>query len=158
MTKSVPVKCLYCGQSFQREETPFVQVGRRYAHKECADAVEQIHSYMEQKLGDGYSRVKVTSQIKNFIAKEGMTAEAIYKTLVYWYDIRHSSVEQANGGIGIVPYIYNEYLAYEKNQYENSQINKNKNIEDYVGQEPIEITGIATPIKKPRHIKFYELG
>ena len=45
-----------------------------------------------------------------------------------------------------------------KNQYENSQKNKGKNIKNFIGQQPIEITGIATPIKKPRHIKFYELS
>lgn len=45
-----------------------------------------------------------------------------------------------------------------KEQYENSQINKNKNIKDFVGQDSIEVIGKATPIRKPRHIKFYELN
>lgn len=157
MAKLPPVKCPYCGQSFQREDTEFIQLGRRYAHKECFDIVNQIHEYMQHKLGEQYSKTKVESQIKNFVSKEGMSINAIYKTLIYWYDIKKSSIDQANGGIGIVPYIYSEYLTYVKNQYENSQINKNKNIRDFIGKNPTEIIAKATPIRKPRHIKFYEL-
>lgn len=158
MAKLAPVKCPYCGQSFQRENTEFVQLGRRYAHKECVDIVNKIHEYMKQKLGAGYTRTKVETQIKNFVLKEGISIDSIYKTLIYWYDVKKSSTDQANGGIGIVPYVYSEYLTYAKNQYENSQINKNKNIKDFVGQTPTVITGIAMPIRKPRHIKFYELS
>jgi hypothetical protein len=157
MAKLAPVKCPYCGQSFQRETTEFVQLGRRYAHKECVDMVKQIHDYMQHKLGEGYSKTKVETQIKNFVSKEGMSIDSIYKTLIYWYDVKKSSTDQANGGIGIVPYVYSEYLTYAKNQYENSQINKNKHIDDFVGKTPTEITAKATPIRKPRHVKFYEL-
>ena len=115
MAKLAPVKCPYCGQSFQRENTEFVQLGRRYAHKECADIVKQIHDYMQHKLGEGYSKTKVESQIKNFVSKEGMSIDAIYKTLIYWYDIKKSSTDQANGGIGIVPYVYKDATEYWTN-------------------------------------------
>lgn len=157
MAKLPPVKCPYCGQSFQREDTAFIQIGRRYAHEDCAKIVSQIHDYMQHKLGEGYSKTKVETQIKNFVSKEGMSIDSIYKTLIYWYDVKKSSTDQANGGIGIVPYVYSEYLTYAKNQYENSQINKNKHIDDFVGKIPTEITAKATPIRKPRHVKFYEL-
>ena len=158
MAKLPLVKCPYCGQSFQREDTEFIQLGRRYAHKECAEKAKQIHEYMEHVLGMTYSYTKVESQIKNFVTKEGMSLDAIYKTLIYWYDIKKSSIEQANGGIGIVPYVYSDYLNYMKNQYENSQINKGKTIDQFVGKKSVEIIGKATPIRKPRHIKFYELN
>jgi hypothetical protein len=152
------VKCLYCGQSFQRADTEFIQVGRRYAHKDCANYIKEIHTFMKHILGETYSQTKIDSQIKNFISQNGLSVEAIYKTLIYWYEIKKSSSAQANGGIGIVPYIYAEYLQYMKDQFENSQINKGKNISEYVGDKPTEIIGRATPIRKPRHIKFYELS
>lgn len=158
MAKTAPVKCPYCGQSFQRENTEFVQIGRRYAHKECVDNVEKIHQFMEHILGMGYSRTKVESQIKNFVSKEGMTIDAIYKTLIYWYEILKSDSSQANGGIGIVPYVYNQYLQWQVERYNNAQRNKGKTIEEYVGTKPTEIIAKATPIRKPRHIKFYELS
>lgn len=158
MAKLPPVKCPYCGQSFQREDTEFIQLGRRYAHKKCVNIIEQIHEYMRHILGIEYSYSKIDSQIKLFTTKEGMSVDSIYKTLIYWYDIKKSSTTQANGGIGIVPYVYSDYLKYIKEQYENSQINKNKNIKDFVGQDSIEVIGKATPIRKPRHIKFYELN
>lgn len=57
-----------------------------------------------------------------------------------------------------MPYVYSDYLNYMKNQYENSQINKGKTIDQFVGKKSVEIIGKATPIRKPRHIKFYELN
>ena len=158
MAKLPLVKCLYCGQSFQRADIEFIQIGRRYAHKTCADYIENIHTLMQHILGTNYSQTKIDSQIKNFISKNDLTAKDIYKTLYYWYEIKKSSAAQANGGIGIVPYVYAEYVQYMKNQFENSQINKDKDISQYVGSKPTEIIGRATPIKKPRHIKFYELS
>lgn len=156
MAKLAPVKCPYCGQSFQRENTEFVQIGRRYAHKNCADSVEQIHQLMQHILGEGYSKTKVESQIKNFVSKEGMTIDSIYKTLIYWYEIKHSDTSQANGGIGIVPYIYSDYLKYMQQQKKNAELNKGKNIKDFI-KETKNVIGKATPITKPRHVKFYEL-
>ena len=57
-----------------------------------------------------------------------------------------------------LPYVYSDYLTYAQNQYKNSQINKDKIISEFIGEVPTEIIGKATPIKKPRHIKFYELS
>ena len=156
MARLAPVKCPYCGQSFQRENTEFVQLGRRYAHKSCADSVEQIHQLMQHVLGMGYSKTKVESQIKNFVSKEGMTIDSIYKTLIYWYEVKHSDTSQANGGIGIVPYVYAEYLKYAQQQSANAELNKGKNIKDFI-TETKNVIGKATPITKPRHVKFYEL-
>ena len=32
----------------------------------------------------------------------------ILRTLIYFYDIRGNTIEASNGGIGIVPYVYEE--------------------------------------------------
>ena len=32
-----PVKCLYCGEIFDRNKEPCQKIGLRYAHQECYD-------------------------------------------------------------------------------------------------------------------------
>lgn len=156
MARLAPVKCPYCGQSFQREDIEFVQIGRRYAHKDCYDKVQQIHSLMKETLGESYSNTKINSQIKKMVEKENYTIQIIYDILYYWYKVKKSSAAQANGGIGIVPYIYAEYIKYNQQQQENKEINKGKKIEDFIKETKIVI-GKATPITRPRHVKFYDL-
>jgi len=158
MAKQSQVKCPYCGQTFYREDVEFEVIGgRRYAHKECYETDKKIHEFMKHVLGVSYLETKIEKQIRNMVIKDGISITGILNCLIYWYEIKQSSAEQANGGIGIVPYVYAEYLTYQKNQYENSQLNKGKTIQDYVGNEPVEIIAKPTPIRKPRHIKFYEL-
>lgn len=156
MTKQAKVKCLYCGQQFYREDVSFVQIGRRYAHKKCAEEVEQIHDFMRQVLGTTYSRTKIDSQIKQMIEKEGYTLTAIYNTLIYWYKIKKASADQANGGIGIVPWIYPEYIKYVQQQENIAAINKGKQIKDFLKTSKTVI-GKAKPLTRPRHVRFYDL-
>ena len=34
------------------------------------------------------------------------------KTLKYFFEVRGNSIEKANGGIGIIPYVYDEAYIY----------------------------------------------
>lgn len=157
MAKQPQVKCPYCGRLFYREDVDFVQIGRRYAHRECYENATKIHDLMQHLLGETYSRTKIESQIKSMVEKEGYSLLAIYNTLIYWYEIKKASIEKANGGIGIVPYIYPEYIKYVQQQENIALINKGKNIKDFIKEEKIVI-GKAQPITRPRHVKFYDLN
>lgn len=103
------VKCYYCNQTFDANIEEFVKpVKNRYAHKECAvkeelkkGIITQIHNKMQEILGDTYNRTKIDRSIKTMI-KDGKTEVGILRTLEYWYDIKGSSAEKANGGISIV--------------------------------------------------------
>lgn len=44
--------------------------------------------------------------------KKNMTAKGIYFSLRYYYDIQKAPRNKAKGGIGIVPYIYDEGCSY----------------------------------------------
>ena len=44
------VKCLFCGEQFDRDNVEFVQVKNRYAHKECFDKAEASKSQEEKDL------------------------------------------------------------------------------------------------------------
>jgi len=158
-----PVTCYYCGERFDRDKEEAVQVNsRRWAHKKCAqentvDYRQLIFDLMKSVLKEKYSYFKINQQIAAFQKDAGYTLENIYGTLNYWYNVKKSGTEKANGGIGIVPYVYAEYLGWKERQEAIKQSNVGKKISDFVGQQPRVIEGKAIPIKKPRHVRFYEL-
>ena len=160
MAKQLEVKCLYCGKYFYREDVDFVQIGRRYAHKQCADNYvdynNKIHQLMKNLLGIEYSYSRIANQIKRIKEQEQTNDEEIYKTLDYWYNTLHNSTEKANGGIGIVPFILGQYRRWAIEQKNIANINKGKHIKQYI-QETKVVTGKAQPITRPRHIRFYDL-
>lgn len=163
MTKEVAVKCLYCGQEFYRSECEWVKPrGNRYAHKECAVKEEakqgivlQIHEKMRETLGQNYNKAKIDKQIKSLL-KEGKSEIGILRTLEYWYDIKGSSAEQANGGIGIVSYVYGEAMNYYDRQKKYKQMRETINLEDYI-DDTRTFKVKPKPIRKPVGVKLFEL-
>jgi hypothetical protein len=45
------------------------------------------------------------------------TYSGIKRTLEYFYEVKKNSIEKANGGIGIVPWVYEEAKRYYYNQW-----------------------------------------
>ena len=149
MAKKPAVICLYCNQTFQREEEEFVQEGRRYAHKDCANKIKKLQDFLAAAMGEYYSPTKIKNQI-NKTTKEGYSLEDICDTMHWWYEVQKGDPSKSNGGIGIFSYIYPDYIKYKNNQDKNANINKNKILEDYVDNVPLEVIVKPTPIKKPR--------
>lgn len=130
-------KCVYCGEPLDRntEEWKPAPAGR-YAHKKCFDDRQarlqeqqeereyrsKIHEKVKEVCGIEYVKSRTEKQIKEYLS-EGKTAKGIYKTLEYWYDIKHSDPSEAHGGIGIVPYVYGQAQKYWQDQTEKKQIN-----------------------------------
>lgn len=154
MAKKPPVICLYCNQSFQREDEEFEQEGRRYIHKRCNEQVKKLQDFLSNKLGEYYSPTKVKNQI-NKITKDGYSLDDLCNTIYWWYGTQKSDPSKSNGGIGIFSYVYPDYIKYKNNQDKNASINKNKILKDYVDNTPLEVVVKPTPIKKPR-IKLFE--
>lgn len=166
MAKLAPVKCLYCGQTFQRETNEFVQIGKRYAHKSCAEKQNEIdlikrktEALAAQWLGPSLSMSKYNTQYKNLI-KEGKTPEGIYQSLKYWVEVRHGDAEKANGGIAILSYIYDDAIQYYKEQEQNKQLNKEVDYNQLKENlsDNIKVTIRPTPIAKPKRLKFFKLN
>lgn len=117
-------KCVYCKIEFDRDKLPYVQVTNlRYAHKECAEKnqiqksqqeidYDNLVNYIEKLFGIGYVSAKVAKQIKDYRELYGYTYSGILGTLVYWYEVKNAPLDKANGGIGIVPYIYEDAKQY----------------------------------------------
>ena len=123
------VKCLFCGELFDREKEPFVKVNaRRYAHLKCAENQneEALQTENDKSVffrtvkdiyGPDYNFVLINRQANNFISQYGYTWSGMTKCLQWFYLINHGSKEEGNGGIGIIPYIYNEVRDYYYNIY-----------------------------------------
>lgn len=56
---------------------------------------------------------KFQNQWKSFTAAgKNMTPKGIYFSVLYYYDIMKGNPEKSQGGIGIIPYIYNDAAKY----------------------------------------------
>lgn len=158
-------KCVYCKMEFDRDRIPWVQVANlRYAHKACAEKnqvtkskneldYEALINYIEKLFGIGYVSAKVAKQIKDFREQYGYTYSGILGTLTYWYEVKGASLEMSNGGIGIVPYIYEQAKEYY------SKINNANSINaDIIGYkfQVREIT-IESPQQETRQPRLFKL-
>ena len=160
------VKCKYCGIQFDRNSEPFEEVGgRRYAHKACAEkqkeAVPQeeqdyelLEKYIKHLFGENYINVRIRKQIKDFRQEYGYTYSGMYKTLYWWYEIKGNSIEDAQGGIGIVPYVYNTALKYYYSLYL-AQI-ANEDVE--IRQPQVKEIEIGSPRAIPNFKKLFHFG
>lgn len=118
------VKCLYCEQMFNADKEEFVKPRtNRYAHKACYEKhenektqeeqdKEDLEDYIIETLGVPYITPRIQHQLKEMIEVRHYTYSGILGSLNYFYGIRGNSIERANQGIGIVPYIYDEARKY----------------------------------------------
>ena len=141
------VLCYYCGERFDRNKEPFHKVnGTRYAHEEChkehesmtsidKKSLKALEDYIKKLFDVKQLSAKIRSQIKTFTHVNLYTYEGILKTLQYVVEIKHNPVEKMNGGIGIVPYVYDESIAYYSRVEAKINVNKEEDIAEYVPRE-----------------------
>ena len=138
------VKCFYCNQMFDRNAEEFVLVNsRRYAHKQCHEKVqagksqdekdyEALVNYVKQVFKYSVVPAKITRQITDYKRQYSFTYSGMLKALVWWFEVKKNSVDAANGGIGILPYIYNDAKTYYYGLYLAQMANQNKTIQNKV--------------------------
>lgn len=96
---------------------------RRYAHALCAGTlsaegakIEQdkkaLKEYIDNLLGENKSPVKINRQIKEYVDDLGYSYSGILRTLKYFYEVKQNPIDKANGGIGIVPFVYPQARNY----------------------------------------------
>ncbi len=157
-----PVKCFYCGKTFDRDKEEYVSVPnqvRRYAHKTCADNKdilivpknkdkEELEEYIKRLFKMSYVHPNIVKQINEYIENDGFTYSGIHKTLYYYFDILRNKPFLANPTIAIVGYVYPSAKEYYRRLYEAHQVNKGKNIKDYANPESVVIK-IRAPEREP---------
>lgn len=151
-----PVKCLYCGKTFDRDKEPWVKVtSKRYAHKACSMTQEELLSeeekdkqelekYIMKLFKINFINPLMKKQIKSYIKDYGYSYSGIQKSLQYFYEIKNNSIEKANGGIGIVPYVYDKAYKYYYALWEAQQKNENKDINLFVPK----VKEVVIPVPK----------
>lgn len=161
------VTCIYCKQRFNRDKEPFVQISaRRYAHEECAKKhkVEQtqeekdlqaLEQYIMKLLDEPYVNARVKKQIKDFQKDYNFTYSGMLKSLVWFYDVKGNPKDKANGGIGIIPYVYRDAYNYYYSLFLAKSSNENKDIEEY--KPVIKEISIFSPRVKLKQHKLFNL-
>lgn len=153
-------KCFICGKEFDREkEQAVIHGARRYSHYACEPDkplaeppikaenpdLEKLNNYISIVYGDKANWALIKKQIKTFKDDYKYTYSGILKSLVYFYDIKKNSVDQSNGGIGIVPYVYKDAYNYYYSLFMAQQDNESKNfvtkIKEYIIKPPKPRTG-----------------
>ncbi len=158
------VICLYCKQKFDRDKVPAILVqGRRYAHAACVKDESNpelqkekdknaLLEYARTLLNLPYADVKIKKQIESYVQQYNFSYSGMLKALQYFYEIKGNDVKEAHGGIGIIPYIYQESYNYYYNIWKAQQQNANKDMNQFI-PKIIEIN-IPSPqrSKKKRNI------
>ena len=147
------VTCVYCKEKFDRDKEPFVQVSaQRYAHEECAKKhyiektqeekdYNELENYIKKLFHEDYLSARIKKQIKDMRAEYGYTYSGMLKTLIWWYEVKKNSIDKANDGIGIIPYIYKNACDYYYALYLADIVNAE--YENYV--VPVKEIHIASP-------------
>ena len=102
-------------------------------------------------LGENYINPRVRKQLNQYVEEYNYTYSGMLKALIYFYEVKGNSVEKANGGIGIIPFIYKDACNYYYNLYLAQEANENKEIKK---QEIKEIT-ITSPQAERKKIKLF---
>lgn len=159
------VICLYCKERFDREKEDCVKVtSNRYAHKKCCEQAEKnksqiekdkdaLENYIKQLFNLKNLDAKITKQINKYIKEYNYSYSGIHKALVYFFEIKGNSIEKANGGIGIVPYVYQNAYQYYFSLWQAQQVNQNTNVENYI-PKVVEIK-IPPPERKIKRKKLF---
>lgn len=135
MSKNTIFKCRWCGEEFnisQMQDQEWIMPFKgHYYHTNCwleketpgsvrpmkpertesdrwTDAIMDLF-YRDMKVECNFSLIH--RQIKGLV-KKGYTIKGIYYTLNWFYLIKRGDWEKSNGGIGIVPYVYEEASQY----------------------------------------------
>ena len=158
------VICKFCEEKFDRDKIEALKVDKvRYIHKTCEEAYEKerqdyiaLEDYVKQLFKTEIVSAKIKRQIWQFKKEYRYTYSGILKTLSWWYGIKQNTLEKANDGIGIVPYVYqdahNYYYSLYLAEIQNMQIT----------QEQLKLNVIEVEIESPqvkrKEPKLFNLG
>lgn len=121
------VTCQECGIK-DTDKKDMIRIDDKNFHKHCAKQYED-----KKMLCDTICRIfdfkapgpRNYAYIKKF-KQDGMTYSGMTGALVYFYDIKKNSTENSNGGIGIIPWVYEEARSYFRMEEERKKSEKER--------------------------------
>jgi hypothetical protein len=165
------VKCTVCGESFDRDKVQAVRSGaRRYAHYTCLPEGElvplpnavvdqdlvDLENYIKNLLGDDYNPARVKKQIKDYKNEYNYSYSGMLKALIWFYEVKGNSIEKANGGIGILPFVYQDAYNYYYSLYLAQLVNEEKDVNQY--KTKVREIVIKSPSVAEKPIRLFDLG
>ena len=149
-------KCAICGIEFDRNSEQAVRSGaRRYAHFKCKKDGELVpmetsssidpdlkalNEYIAALYGNKGNYPLIKKQIKKFHDEYKYTYSGMQKSLIYFYEVKHNKIEDSNGGIGIIEYVYEQARQYYYEIFVAQNQNENKSfitkIKEYIIKPP----------------------
>lgn len=153
------VTCKYCKKKINKtKDLDYKAVKKKYAHIACIEAEEKREKTDEEKfylyvielfkIEDDFVPPRIQKQAQDYIKKYNYTYSGMLKALKYFYEIKHNDISKSNGGIGILPYCYQDAYNYYFSLWQAQQKNQ-VDINRYIPRE-IEIT---IPIPKRKNTK-----
>lgn len=149
------VICAYCKKPMSKKDKDCVMTSNgKYVHKACQELEEhrektdreKLEEYIKILFNVSYIDPRVKAQIKKYIEEYNYTYSGMQKALYYFYEIKGGDKEKANGGIGIVPYVYKDAYNYYYNLWLAQQ--KNKDIEINLYTPKVKEITIPRPQRK----------
>ena len=151
------VICYYCKKQFDRDKEPTKQISaRRYAHMKCWEEheanmtqeekdIRAFYEYTQKLFGEDYNYILTKKLAERYVKENHYTYTGMLKTLKWYYEKEGNSIEKSNGSIGIIPYVYKQALNYYYSLYLAQQINKEKDISNFIISKVKEVN-----IQSPR--------
>lgn len=122
------VQCRICHYPIdkvkEKEGEVWIQPSRgQYFHKVCyetwkaapstdEDWVDMIFDFLARDMKVSYNYFLCKAQIEKFWKEQKINPKGIYFTLKYFYEVKHNSWEKGHGGLGIVPWVFDDAKAY----------------------------------------------
>ena len=118
-------KCRLCNIEIDKSKDDWVMPSKNYYyHKQCYQNwkkaepkndegyIDLIYDFIARDLKVTYDWWVCEAQRKKFTKEGKMSNKGILFALKYFYEIKHGDWEKGHGGIGIIPFIYNDSCAY----------------------------------------------
>jgi hypothetical protein len=156
------VVCAYCKKPMSKKDEDCIMIGNnKYVHKACQEFEEkrektdkeQLEDYIKDLFQISYIDPRVKGQIKKYIDEYNYTYSGIRKALIYHYEIKGGDKSKANGGIGIVPYVYQNAYEYHYNLWLAQQ--KNKDVEVTLYAPKVKEIVIPRPQRKVKKRQLF---
>ena len=118
-------KCRICNVEINKEKADWIMPSKNwYYHRKCYEEwkqaqpnsddeyIDMIYDFIARDLKVSYDWWVCEHQRKKFIKENKMTNKGILFALKYFYEVKKGDWEKGHGGIGIVPFVYNDSCAY----------------------------------------------
>ena len=118
-------QCRICKEEIDKNKDDWIMPSKNYYyHRQCYNNwkkaqpendegyISLIYDFISRELKVSYNWHVCEAQRKKFIKENKVTNKGILFALKYFYEVKHGDWNKGHGGIGIIPFIYNDSCAY----------------------------------------------